>query len=445
MEVEVDRKRLNQFIPEKNYVEINTKGHLAFDGFDTVDLAKKFGTPLYVLSQRKLRENYHHLTKIFSKIYPGARVAYAYKANPALAALRILKEEGAMAEVISTGELFLADLVGTDGQNIVFNGCNKDRKGLRLAIHLGALINVDSFQELDTVEEEAKKMGKKARIGIRINPVVKTGTLNVWETAIEESKFGITLSKGLEAYKKAQKLSHLDIVGIQTHIGSQIENFEPYKVATTRIMNFMGELKKSLGITLDVVDMGGGIAVPFTYVDVPPVERYAHAILDPFKKSLEEHDLGQPTLIIEPGGSMIGNTTILLLTVGMVKRKESTKKWAMVDGGANINLRATQGWYVFQCFCCNKMNEDPTENINVAGPLCYAGDVLAYDRDLPHLEEGDILALLDCGAYTSAIINRYNSYPAPAMVLLQDGKATMIKQREVLTDLACGEVLHTNI
>jgi diaminopimelate decarboxylase len=295
------------------------------------------------------------------------------------------------------------------------------------------------------VEEEAQKMEKKARIGIRINPVVKTGTLDVWETAIEESKFGITLSKGIKAYKKAQKSSYLNIEGIQTHIGSQIENFKPYQVATERIMNFMGELKKTLDITLQVVDMGGGIAVPFAYADVPPLEKYAHAMIDPFKKSLEEHDLGEPTLIIEPGGRIVGNTTILLLTVGMVKREESSKKWAMVDGGANVNLRATQGWYVFQCFCCNKMNEKMEETINVAGPLCYAGDVLAYDRELPHLEEGDILALLDCGAYTAAIINRYNSYPAPAMVLVQEGTPQVIKQGETLTDLTTGEVIHAHL
>lgn len=445
MEVEVDPVRLSTFVPEKDYLEINTLGHLEFDGVDTVDLAKQFGTPLYVMSERKILENYHALTKTFSVIYPRAEVAYAYKANPTLAALKLLKEEGAIAEVISTGELFLADLVGTPGSRIVFNGCNKDRKGIRLAIQLEALINVDSFQELNAVEEEAARIGKKARIGIRINPVVKTGTLSVWETAIEESKFGITLSRGLDAYKKAQKLPHLEIVGIQTHIGSQIEDFEPYRVATTRIVDFLGELKKSLGITLQVVDMGGGIAVPFKYVDVPPLEKFAHAILDPFKKALEMHDLGEPTLIIEPGGSIIGTTTILLVTVGMVKREESSKKWAMVDGGANINLRATQGWYVFQCFCCNKMNEKKKEIINIAGPLCYAGDVLAYDRDLPLLEEGDTLALVDCGAYTAAIINRYNSYPAPGIVLLQDGKARMIKQRETLTDLVTGETMHTHI
>lgn len=436
MEEDIDTIRLNQFVPEEGYLDTTDSGHLAFDGHDCVELAHRFGTPLYVMSGRKIRENYRALSTTFTALYKNVKVAYAYKANPVLAALKILHEEGALAEVISTGELFLADVIGVKGSNIIFNGCNKDRKGIRQAINMGALINVDSFQELKMVEEEAAKKNTKARIGIRINPVVKTGTLNVWETALEESKFGIALSRGLEAYKKAQKMDHVEIVGIHTHIGSQVGNGKPYTTATERIMDFLGELKKC-GIDIQVVDMGGGIAVPFRYKDTPPLDVFARAILEPFNQKREEYDLGEPTLVIEPGGRIIGTTTILLLTVGTVKREESTKKWAMVDGGANINLRATQGWYVYQCFCCNKMTEK-RETINVAGPLCYAGDVLAHNRQLPHLEEGDVLALLDCGAYTMAVFNRYNSYPFPAVVLLND-KAIVVRKRETFTDLLRGE------
>ncbi|KYK36314.1 MAG: hypothetical protein AYK18_11890 [Theionarchaea archaeon DG-70] len=441
MEVEVDETRLNQFTPEKGYYAINEKGHLAFDGADCVNLAREFGTPLYVVSERKIRENYQALVKAFTDVYQDTKIAYAYKANPLMAALQILNEEGALAEVISTGELFLADVVGVEGSRIILNGCNKDRKGIQLAIKLGALINVDSFQELKMVEEEAARMNMKARIGIRINPVVRTGTLSVWETALDESKFGIRLEKGLDAYRRAKKMKNVDIIGIQTHIGSQIENEKPYTVATTRIMDFVGSLKRELDITLQVVDMGGGIAVPFSYIDRPPLSAYVHAIADPFIEKREEYDLGDLTLVLEPGGSIIGTSVILLVTVGVVKREESGKKWAMADGGANINLRATQGWYVYQCFCCNKMTEPKKETINIAGPLCYAGDVLAYDRELPHLEEGDVLALLDCGAYTMAILNRYNSYPFPAVVMLQKGKLKVVKRREMVTDLFMGEEL----
>jgi diaminopimelate decarboxylase len=437
----VDEPRLSQFVPEKEYLEINRKGHLEFDGFDCVELAEKFETPLYVMSERKVRENYRSIVKAFTDLYPHSRVAYAYKANPILAALKILTEEGASAEVISTGELFLANCVGVKGSNIVFNGCNKDRKGIRLAIECGALINVDSFQEMYIIEEEARRLGKKARIGIRINPVVRTGTLSVWETALDNSKFGITLEKGLEAYRKARSLENFEIVGIHTHIGSQVESDKPYAVAMTRIMDFLHTLRCELDIEIEIVDIGGGIPVPFRYKDTPSVELYAKNICDIFNAKREEYSLGEPILMLEPGGSIIGTSTILLLTVGMIKREESVRKWALVDGGANINLRATQGWYAYQCFCCDKMTEKEKETINIAGPLCYAGDVLAYSRKLPILEEGDVLALLDCGAYTMAVMNRYNSYPLPAVVLLQKEEATIIRRRETFTDLLMSEEL----
>jgi diaminopimelate decarboxylase len=441
MKEPVDEPRLSQFVPEKGYLEINSAGNLEFDGVDCVELAEKFGTPLYVMSERKIRENYRRIVKAFTGLYPNSKVAYAYKANPILAALKILTEEGALAEVISTGELFLANCVGVEGSNIVFNGCNKDRRGIRLAIKCGALINVDSFQEMYIIEEEAKRLGKKARIGIRINPVVRTGTLSVWETALDNSKFGITLEKGLEAYKTARSLQNFEIVGIHTHIGSQVENHRPYAVAMTRIMDFLHTLQCELDIGIKIVDIGGGVPVPFRYRDSPPAEMYAKSICDIFNAKREEYNLGEPTLMLEPGGSIIGTSTILLLKVGMVKREESVRKWALVDGGANINLRATQGWYTYQCFCCNRMTEKEKEKINIAGPLCYAGDVLAYNRKLPLLEEGDVLALLDCGAYTMAVMNRYNSYPLPAVVLLQEKGATVIRRRENSTDLLVGEEL----
>ncbi|MBU7022538.1 MAG: diaminopimelate decarboxylase [Theionarchaea archaeon] len=440
-EIVIDEARLNTFVPEPGYIEVNQKGHLQFDGVDCVDLRDQYGSPLYVMSERRIRENYRSLVKAFTALYKRAKIAYAYKANPVLAALRILNEEGATAEVISTGELFLARVVGVKGDNIVLNGCYKDRRGIRLAIKMGAIINVDSFHELDMVDEEASRVGIPARIGIRINPIVRTGTLSVWETALDESKFGIRLEKGMEAYKKAKTLKNVEIVGIHTHIGSQIENTDPYRVASTRIMDFVGDLKEKLGIDLEMIDLGGGIAVPFKYIDRAPLEEYAHAILDPFIQKKEEYGLRECDVVIEPGGSIIGTSTILLVTVGIVKREESGKKWALVDGGANINLRATQGWYVYQSVCCNKMKDAEKEVVNVAGPLCYAGDVLGYNRELPYLGEGDVLAFLDCGAYTMAILNRYNSYPFPAAVLIKDGVPRVIKRREALTDLFMGEEL----
>jgi len=439
METEIDEIKLNEFFPEEGFLEVNTKGHLEFDGFDTVELVEKFGTPLYVISERKLRENYRRISKVFKTLYPHVEIAYAIKANPLLAVCKILREEGAWAEVVSKGELFIANLAGFEESKIVFDGCNKDRSSLRLAIKIGALINAESLREIEIIEEEAAKLGTIARIGIRINPIVKTGTLSEWETALANSKFGINIDKGIEAYKKVNKMKHIEVVGIHTHIGSQIETVEPYVTATERIMDLVYKLNKELGIEIEVIDLGGGFPIPFRYKRIPPIEEYARGILEVFNKKREEYGFDEPKIIIEPGGSIVGNTTLLLLRVGIIKREESSVKWAYVDGGADVNLRATQGWYVYPIVCCNKMNSLKKEKINIAGPLCYMGDVLGYNRELPPLEEGDILAMLDCGAYTISTWNRYNSHPLPAVVLIRKNKATLIRRRENLIDLVIGE------
>lgn len=436
----VDMDRLNTFTPEKGYLEINRKNDLEFDGFDCVDLAKEFDTPLYVISEKRLRQNFNKISSTFKKAYEDTKIAYAYKANPTMGVTKILKDEGALAEVISLGELILADIAGFEGQDIIFNGVNKDIRGIRLAIKMGSLINVDSLAELDIIEREAKKLGIDAKIGIRINPVVKTGTLAEWETALESSKFGINIDNGLEAYKKAKQLDHIDIRGIHAHIGSQIEEVKPYKTAAERVMNFLNELKAELGIDIDVLDLGGGFPLPHRYKDIPPIKEYAEKITKVIKEKVNEFDLHNPTLVLEPGGSIVGDTSVLLLKVGIVKNRENTVDWAYVDGGANIILRATQGWYVYQIVCCNKMDEPKEETYNIGGPLCYSGDVLGYDRELPRLEEGDILGLLDCGAYTMSILNRYNSHPFPAIVLLdKKGEVKVLRQRETFAKLIDGE------
>ncbi len=437
---EINKTNLNEFQSEENFLEANEEGNLEFDGSDTVDLAEKYGTPLYVVSENRIRENYRKIYDSFNDQYTNTEISYACKANPNINVLRTLKSEGCMAEVISTGELFLVRTAGFEGKKIVFNGCNKNKKGIRLAIKMGVLINVDSFHELKVVHEEAEKLDQEARIGFRVNPTVQAGTLDVWETAMEESKFGISMDNALEAYRKAKSMDHIDICGIHTHIGSHVEDEEPYASATERVMDFVHKLKKE-DIELEVVDMGGGFPIPFHHEETTPIEKYARAIGETFKTKIEEHDLNTPRLLLEPGGSIVGDAALLLLEVGTVKRRESSKKWACVDGGANINLRATQGWYTYQTVCCNKMDEPKEEIFDIGGPLCYSGDVLGKDRKMPRLEEGDIIGMLDCGGYTMAIRNRYNSHPYPAVILLTDKGSKVIRRRENYTDLLEDEKL----
>lgn len=427
---------INRFSEEKGFLEINADGHLEFDGIDCVELAQRFGTPLHVISKKKILENYSYILNGFKSIYTDTDVAYAVKANPLLSVCKIMYDAGSMLEVISFGELLLANLVGVSPSKLIYNGNYKSRESINQAVRMGVLINIDSFKEIEVVSEQAKKLGIHAKVGLRINPVVKTGTGDMWETALEESKFGISIQEGFEAYKKAKEMQNLDVIAVHAHIGSQIEDSRPYKIACERVVEFTEELNRKLGLRIYIVDMGGGFPVPFRYKKTAPIENYAEAIAGTLREAIDKTNLLRPKLIIEPGGSLVGDSSILLLRVGVVKNRESTRRWAIVDGGANVNMRATQGWYKYQFVCCNKMKGPNLKKYNIGGPLCFAGDVLAFDRMLPELEEEDILACLDSGAYTLSTENRYNSHPLPTVVMIEETGIRIVRRREGLFDLA---------
>jgi len=439
---------MKPFSPIEGFLTVNEEGHLAIDGLDSVELARKYGTPLYVVSEKRIRENYRRCLRAFKSRYPNTEIFYALKANPLLAVCRILQQEGAGFEVGGPGELYIAGLLGVAPNKVSLNGNNKSREELRSALNMGAIINIDSTHELDVLHEEASKLGKRAKIAFRVTPDVPPGRRIVhpelW-TGLRESKFGIDIQSGLayRAYEKAIEMNGLDVVGIHTHIGSPVEETEAYEIATERIMEFVGTLKKRLDIDLEFINMGGGFAIPFKYKEgLPTLEDYAESIIYVLKEKADELDLGEPKLLIEPGGSIVGDTTVLLLRVGMIKGVPGLARWVAVDGGANVILRASQGWYVYQFVAANKMLEKSVETVNVAGPLCYSGDVLAVGRDMPHLDEGDILAALDAGAYTFTYeFHGAGSHPLPAIVLVSDGRDELIRRPETLTDIVSKDII----
>jgi len=429
---------------------VNKQGILEIEGVNSVELAKRYKTPLYVFSERSIRQNYRKVSNAFSSLYSHTEIAYAFKACPLMAVCWILKSEGALAEVLSMGELHIASLVGYSGSGMIFNGNNKTRESLRVALRTGALINVDSFHELKMLQEEARRLNRTARLSIRVNPIVPAETIAEWETALENSKFGISMfsDTAYDAYKEAMQQSHLDVVGIHSHIGSQVENVESYRTAAGRVFDFVGKLKKDLDLKLQVVNLGGGFPIQFDYRrgEIPSIEEYAEAIMTMARKKIDEFDLGVPKIVFEPGASIVGSSALLLLSVGTIKKRRDGKKLVAVDGGANVNLRATQGWYNYQFVCCNTVNQKSnTEAVDIVGPLCYAGDVLGRDKELPTLREGDIVAAMECGAYTVAVMNHYNSYPLPAVVLVNDGDVEIIKRAETLNDLVAADIVPSRL
>jgi diaminopimelate decarboxylase len=361
-----------------------------------------------------------------------------------LATCAILKQEGAGFEVGGPGELHIAKLLGVCREDLILNGNNKSRKDLASAIEIGATINVDSIEELKTIQNEAEKVGATARIAFRVNPDVRPEDESVhpelW-TGIRESKFGIDIASGqaLDACRMSLRMRNLNVTGIHTHIGSPVEDTASYQEAAERIMTFAGRLKKELGMDLKFVNLGGGFAIPFNHkIGLPSVEEYAEAIITVVKRGIANFGLGEMELFLEPGGAIVGDSTILLLRVGMTKEPPGLSKWVAVDGGANVILRASQGWYTFQIVAANRMLDNKSETVNIAGPLCYSGDIIGRERNMPRLIEGDLLALLDAGAYTFAyeFHGGAGSYPLPPIILINSqGESELVRKGETVADL----------
>lgn len=446
---QIDNDKISSFHPIEGFLTVNERDHLVIEGLDTVDLAAKYGTPVYIVSEDRIRDNFRIWLNAFQSRYRRTLIFYALKANPLLAVCRIVQQEGAGFEVGGPGELYTAQLLGIEPERIILNGNNKSREQLANAIKIGTTINIDSIDELNAVQVEAAKCGANAKVALRINPNVgpedETVHSEIW-TGLRECKFGIDVESGLafEAFKISTKMKNVKVAGIHVHIGSPVEDTRPYRTAVRRVMHFVGILKKEVGISLDFINLGGGFAIPFKYKsDVPSPDDYADTITSTLMEGLREFDLNEMDLVLEIGGALVGDSAILLLTVGMTKETPGVSKWVAVDGGANILLRASQGWYNYQFVTANRMNDEPTEVVNIAGPLCYSGDVLARGRRMPKLRGGDILAAIDAGAYTFTYeFHGGGSYPIPPIVLVSDGtKDELIRRGEKLADLVSRDIV----
>lgn len=418
--------------------------HLRIDGCDVVELAKRYGTPLWVLSERELIKNYRRILNSFKSRWPKTKIAYAVKANPLSAVCHILKNEGSWIEVVSGGELEHALKIGYRPEEIIFNGNNKGREYLRLAIEKGCLINVDSLHELKIIVEEQPKTDNKARLGLRVNPNVPSGVIDEWATGLKNSKFGLDIisEEAIEALEVALGEQGVEVISLHTHIGSQIEEVLPYDMALQSLIQFIKDAKEKFRWSPNFLSLGGGFPVPFTHHNsLPDIDDFAEVICSRLKSAKKEGQLDDIQLVLEPGGSICGTAFTLLLSVGTIKGRQRDVPWVALDGGANVLLRATQGWYSFPVVCANKIGIEPNYRYNLAGPLCYQGDVLARNVKMPELSEGDIIAFLQAGAYTLAVENTYNYLPRPAVIMVKkDGSHFVVRKRETVSQLSILEI-----
>ena len=417
--------------------EVNNRGHLVIGGCDTAELAAEFGTPLYLFDEFSLRSKCAEFKAEYCQRYAATTVLYACKAFINKALLLLLKEEGMGLDVVSGGELGFARSVDFPLNNVYFHGNNKSAAELELALEWGVgRIVVDNFHELKMLGEIARRKGRRPDILLRISPGVDPHTHKYVTTGNIDSKFGFSLSIGEEALVAAISTPEVNLVGLHFHIGSLIAEVEPYEQAIEYIIGFAADMKQKHGFELKELDVGGGVAVQYTLDSpVPPVSVYAGAIAYGVLTQCERRQLTPPRLILEPGRSIVARAGVALYEIGAIKEIPGVRTYVCVDGGMGDNIRPALYGAKLEAVIANRMKAGEAGKFTIAGKFCESGDILIRDLDLPQPKSGDILAVPGCGAYSIPQASNYNAFFLPAIIMVNDGKARLIRRRETLADL----------
>jgi diaminopimelate decarboxylase len=406
------------------------KGNLYFDGFSVKELVDKYDTPLYLMSEKRIRDNYDRLYGALVNNYKYVRIYYAAKANTNLNVLKILHSQGAYLDTVSPGEVFLALSAGYTPDRIMFTGTSVRNDELKMLADANITINIDSQSEMDRL----LKISVPQILSVRVNPEVGAGHHDHCITAGPESKFGLWEEEVIQAYAIAQR-ARVGRFGIHMHIGSGVLEPEPYLAAVEKLLSIAKRVKKEVGINFEFIDIGGGLGVPYKPEDTElDVAAFSSKVVNLFKNKVKDYGLGKPYLFVEPGRYLVCDSTILLTTVNTVKVTPA-HKYVGVDAGFNTLIRPTMYGSYHPILVANKLNEAEKETYSIAGPICESGDLLAKDRQLPEIQEGDVLAVLNAGAYGYSMSSQYNSRPRAAEVMIRGGKPVIVREREQLKDL----------
>ncbi|MBI2831675.1 MAG: diaminopimelate decarboxylase [Chloroflexi bacterium] len=419
--------------------QVNGRGHLSIGGCDIVELATEFGTPLYIFDETTLRGKCAEFRREFGSRYPDTTVIYACKAFTNLSLIRLLNEEGLGLDVVSGGEIGIAKQARFPLDRVYFHGNNKSAAELRQALEWGiGRVVVDNFHELAMLGEIAEKMKRTVDILLRFSPAVDPHTHKYISTGILDTKFGFPLASLEEAVTRAMSMPRLKLLGLHLHIGSLITEMDPYRQAIDVALRFAAEMKQKHGFELNELNTGGGMAVQYTLdAPVPPVSAYAEAIASEVVSKCKELKLAKPALVVEPGRAIVGQAGVAVYTVGAVKDIPGIRRYVSVDGGMGDNIRPAIYGSRYEAILANRVpsEEEPKPTVTICGRYCESGDILIRDIDLPPISPGDILAVPDCGAYCIPMSSNYNAAFKPALVMVKDGKARIIRRRETLEDL----------
>ncbi|WP_339877979.1 diaminopimelate decarboxylase [Pseudidiomarina gelatinasegens] len=390
-------------------------------------LAEQFGTPLYVYSQAMIASNW----KRFADHWPTPhKLCYAVKANSNLAVLNLLARLGAGFDIVSGGELARVIAAGGKASNVVFSGVAKSREEMAYALEQGIYcFNVESAAELERLNDVAAAHGVIAPVSLRVNPDVDAQTHPYIATGLKANKFGIAMQDARDVARRGQALAHINMQGLDCHIGSQILSMSPFLDAADILLNLVTDLRAE-GINITHLDMGGGIGIPYQQENTPDVSTYLHALQERAEK------VGNLTLLLEPGRAIVGNAGVLLTQVEFHK-PGADKDFLLVDAGMNDLMRPAL-YQAYHDIIPVAQHEADKAIVDVVGPVCETGDFLGHARHLS-AKEGDLLAVMNAGAYGFTMSSNYNTRPRAAEVMVHGDHAQLIRQREVLSDLWKGE------
>ncbi|HBH80789.1 MAG TPA: diaminopimelate decarboxylase [Nitrospira sp.] len=395
-------------------------------------IAKELGTPCYIYSHETLIRHFHAYDSAFKDI-PHV-IAFAMKANSNLAILRLMAREGSGVDIVSGGELFRAMKAGVPASKIVFAGVGKSPDEIRDALKANILMfNVESAAEIRAINDVAASVGMKARIALRINPDVDPKTHPYISTGMKKSKFGIAADRALEEYKTASSMTHIDVVGVHAHIGSQLTDVTPFVDSLKKVVALIDTLKTH-GINIRYLNIGGGLGITYSDEKPPLPQDLAHAI-SPLVKGLGL------TLVMEPGRVIVGNAGILV-TKALYEKAGETKHFVIVDAAMNDLIRPSLYGAYHEIRPVNEAAvHRPKQMVDIVGPVCESGDFLAKERSLPNIQPDDLLAVMSAGAYGFVMASNYNSRPRVSEVLVKGGEFHIIRERETYDDLIKGETI----
>ena len=421
-------------------ISVNEKGHLTFAGYDTVELAEKYGTPLYLMDEDKIREHVRAYKTAMAKYFPqGSMPEFASKAFSCKQIYRIMAEEGIDIDVVSPGEIYTAVKAGFPMENSFFHGNNKTDDDIRFAIEnkVGCFV-VDGEDELLALDRIAGEMGVKQDILLRITPGIDPHTHKKISTGSVDSKFGTAIETGqaMEIVKKALSLNNINLCGFHCHVGSQVFDIQPFTDASEIMLDFIADVRDTLGYTAEILNLGGGLGVRYTEAD-PEIDygEKIKEIAEILNCQCEKLNLPVPKILMEPGRSLVADAGMTLYTVGSVKEITGYKNYVSIDGGMTDNPRYTLYESPYTVVLASCANDQKDYTATVAGRCCESGDLIQENVKMPKPIRGEILAVLTTGAYNYSMASNYNRVGRPPVVMLNSKQDYIAVRRETLKDI----------